>query len=133
MRVLQLHMWETTVQPWFVSGRNVTGFGVTSGVRRKFPGDKFRHNRVTSQINFRPTIDHSRRVRGMTPGKFCKITPTNTQFTLKNTQITPKNTHLPLKIRILFIHFFIFRVWGGCMAQCPAQCQISAKFCQRQM
>jgi len=64
-------------------------------------GAKFRHNRVTSQINFRTTI-----VEGsgsMPPGKFGKITP-------KNTQITPKITHLHLKIRILFIQFFIFRV-----------------------
>jgi len=41
----------------------------------------------------------------MPPGKFCKITP-------KNTQITPKITHLHLKLRILFINIFIFRVWG---------------------
>jgi len=73
-----------------------------SGVRRKFPrGAKFCHNRVTSQINFRTTIlVGSRR---MPPGKFCKITP-------KNTQITPKNTHLLLNIHILFIIFFIFSV-----------------------
>ena len=64
-------------------------------------GAKFRYNRVTSQINFRTTILGGS--GGMPPGKVCKITP-------KNTQITPKNTHLHLKIRILFIHFFIFRV-----------------------
>jgi len=29
VRVSQLHMWETTVQPWFVPCRNVTGFAVT--------------------------------------------------------------------------------------------------------
>ena len=64
-------------------------------------GEKFRHNRVTSQINFRTTIVGGS--GGKPRGKFCKIPP-------KNTQITPKNTHLHLKIRILFIHFFIFRV-----------------------
>ena len=64
-------------------------------------GGNFRHNRVTSQINFRTTIPKGS--GGMPPGKFCKITP-------KNTQITPKITHLHLKIRVLFIHFFIFRV-----------------------
>ena len=32
MRVLQLHMWETTAQPRFVPYRNVTGFTVTSVV-----------------------------------------------------------------------------------------------------
>jgi len=32
----------------------MNGSVINSGVRRKFPrGDKFRHNRVTSQINFR--------------------------------------------------------------------------------
>jgi len=41
----------------------------------------------------------------MPTGKFCKITP-------KNTQITPKNTHLHLKIRILF-GFFLFLGYEG--------------------
>jgi len=37
-------------------GRLITR--ATSGVRRKFPrGAKFRHNRVTSQINFRGSAD----------------------------------------------------------------------------
>ena len=66
-------------------------------------GPSFRHNLVTSQTNFRPNILGG--FGGMPPGKFCKI--------------TPKNNHLPLKIRILFIRFFIFRVWGGAMTQCP--------------
>jgi len=42
----------------------------------------------------------------MPPGKFCEITP-------KNRQITSKNTHLPLKIRILFVHFLFLGSEGG--------------------
>ena len=42
----------------------------------------------------------------MPPGKFCKITP-------KNTQITPKNTHT------VYI-FFYFKGLSGPMAQCPS-------------
>jgi len=55
-------------------------------------GGKFRHNRLTSQINFRTTILGES--GGMPPGKVCKI--------------TPKNTHLHLKICMLFISFFYF-------------------------
>jgi len=44
---------------------------------------KFRHNRVTSQINFRGSAE-GRTILGesggMPPGKFCKITPKNTHF-----------------------------------------------------
>jgi len=67
-------------------------------------GAKFRYNRVMSQINFRTTILGVSGV--MSPGKFSKITP-------KNTQITPKNTHLHLKIRILFIIFSFLGSEGG--------------------
>jgi len=79
----------------------------TSGVRRKCPrGGKFRHNRVTSHINFRGRAEVTTilGVPGACPrGKFCKITPKNTHFcafwkqVLYNTVFT----------------FFIFRVWGG--------------------
>ena len=56
-----------------------------SGVRRKFPrrGAKFRHNRVTSQINFRGSAEGTPILGGsggMPPEKFCKITPKNTNF-----------------------------------------------------
>jgi len=36
---------------------------------------KFRHNRVTSQINFKGSAEGTtiQGVRGMSPGKFCKI------------------------------------------------------------
>ena len=58
---------------------------VISGVRRKFPrGDtKFRHNRVTSQINFRGSAEGTTILGGgggKLPGKFCQITPKNTYF-----------------------------------------------------
>jgi len=50
----------------------------------KFPrGAKFRHNCVTSQINFRGSAEGTTIVRGsggMSPGKVCKITPKNTHF-----------------------------------------------------
>jgi len=46
-------------------------------------GSKFRHNRVTSQINFRGSAE-STTIQGgsgcMPPGKFCEITLTNTNF-----------------------------------------------------
>jgi len=56
-----------------------------SGVRRKFPRGwpKFRHNRVTSQINFRGSAKGTTilgEAGGMPPGKFFKITPKNTHF-----------------------------------------------------
>jgi len=46
---------------------------------------KFRHNRVTSQINFRGSAEGTTILggpgawacEGMLPGKFCKITPKN--------------------------------------------------------
>jgi len=43
---------------------------------------KLRHNRVTSQINFRGSAEGTtiQGVRGMPPGKFCKITPKTTQL-----------------------------------------------------
>jgi len=44
---------------------------------------KFRHNRVTSKINFRGSAESTTILRGsgsMPPGKFCKITPKNTHF-----------------------------------------------------
>jgi len=76
---------------------------VFSGVRRKFPrGGNFRHNRVTSQINFRMTVLEGS--GGMPPAKFCKITPTNTQ-------ITPKITHT--------VYTLFLGSEGGGMAQCP--------------
>jgi len=46
-------------------------------------GAKFRHNRVTSQINFRRSAEDTTILgwsRDMPPGKFCKITPKNTHF-----------------------------------------------------
>jgi len=46
-------------------------------------GGKFRHNRVTSQINFRGSALGTTILEGpgsMPPGKFCKITPKNTHF-----------------------------------------------------
>ena len=43
---------------------------------------KFRHNRVTSQINFRGMGSG-----GMPPGKFCKITPKNTHFCAFSKQV----------------------------------------------
>ena len=46
-------------------------------------GAKFRHNRVTSQINFRGSAEGTTilgKSGGMIPGKFCKITPRNTHF-----------------------------------------------------
>jgi len=45
-------------------------------------GAKFRHNRVTSQINFRGSAEDTTilGVRGLAPGKFCKITPKNSHF-----------------------------------------------------
>jgi len=60
------------------------GAGASSGVRRKLPrGTKFRHNRVTSQINFRGSAEGTTILGesgNMPPGKFCKITPKNTHF-----------------------------------------------------
>jgi len=44
---------------------------------------KFRHTRVTSQINFRGSAEGTTILGGyggMPPGKFCKITPKNTHF-----------------------------------------------------
>jgi len=44
---------------------------------------KFRHNRVTPQINFRRSAEGKTILRGsgvMPPGKICKITPRNTHF-----------------------------------------------------
>jgi len=44
---------------------------------------KFRHNRVTSQINFRGSAEGTTIVgetAGMPQEKFCKITPKNTHF-----------------------------------------------------
>jgi len=63
-----------------------------SGVRRKFPrgGAKFHHNRVTSQINFRRSAEGATilwRPGGMSPGKFCKLTPKNTHFCAFGKQI----------------------------------------------
>jgi len=78
-----------------------------SGVRRKFPrGGKFRNNRVTSQISFRGSAEDTTILGD--PGarpleNFAKL-------------------HLKIRIfvhsgskfyTILFLHFFIFRVWGG--------------------
>jgi len=57
---------------------------IVSGVRRKFPrGAKFRHNRVTSQINFRGSAEGTTILGGsggMLLGKFCKITSKNKHF-----------------------------------------------------
>jgi len=58
-------------------------------------GAKFRHKRVTSQINARTTILGGS--GGMPPGKFCKITPKNTQITPKKYAFAPKNTHTVYK------------------------------------
>jgi len=44
---------------------------------------KFRHNRVTSQINFRGSAEGTTILGGsggMPPRKFCKVTPKNTHF-----------------------------------------------------
>jgi len=46
-------------------------------------GAKCRHNRVTSQINFRGSAEGTTILGGsggMPPRKFCKITPKNTHF-----------------------------------------------------
>jgi len=55
-----------------------------SGVRRKLPrGAKLRHNLLTSQINFRGSAEGTTILGGsggMSPGRFCKITPKNTHF-----------------------------------------------------
>ena len=54
-----------------------------SGARRKFPrGTKFRHNRVTSQINFRGSVEGTTilGVRGHSPGKILQNYTKNTHF-----------------------------------------------------
>jgi len=71
---------------------------------------KFRHNRVTSQINFRRSTEGTIILGGsgsMPPGKLCKITPKITHF-------------FPLLKQVLdntFLHFLFLGSEGVAMAQ----------------
>ena len=91
------------IQICFLSRPGCVGF---NGLRRKFPRRvKFRHNGTTSQTNFRGSAEGTTILEG--PGachqeNFAKL-------------------HLKIRIvvhsgsrfwTILFLHFFIFRVWG---------------------
>ena len=85
-----------------------------SGLRRKFPrGTKFRHNRVTSQINIRGSAEGKTILGGsggMPQGKFCKTTPKNTHFCAYWKQV--------LDITVFCIFLFLGSE-GVAMAQWP--------------
>jgi len=89
VNIISKSWWVTNTNYFYSTGGYSRPYTVqksiaNSGVRRKFlKGGKFRHNRVTSQINFRGSAEGTTILGvsgGMPPGKFCKITPKNTHF-----------------------------------------------------
>ena len=67
----------------------------------------YRHNHVTSQINFRGSAEGMAILGGsgcMPPGKFCKITPKNTHFCAFWKQVLDNTV-------FTFFYFYVLKGW----------------------